>query len=47
MRPVVVRRGDALICEGTEIRAFVQRDPDDPDRLRAIPIPDDIKALCL
>ena len=35
-----------LICEGREVRAFVRRDPDDPDRLRAIPVPADIKALC-
>ena len=41
-----VRRGDELICEGTEVRAFVIRDPADPDRLRAIPVPEDIKALC-
>jgi 4-hydroxybenzoyl-CoA thioesterase len=42
-----VRRGDDLLCEGTEVRAFVARDPADPERLRAIPIPDDLKALCL
>lgn len=42
----VVRRGDTLICEGTELRVFVQRDKDDRDRLRSIPIPEDIKALC-
>jgi len=42
-----VMRGDTLLCEGTEVRAFVQRDQHDPDRLRAIPIPDDLKALCL
>jgi 4-hydroxybenzoyl-CoA thioesterase len=41
-----VTRGDTLICEGRETRAFVRRDPDNPDRLRAIPIPDDIRALC-
>jgi 4-hydroxybenzoyl-CoA thioesterase len=41
-----VTRGDTLICEGTETRAFVRRDADNPDRLRAIPIPDDIRALC-
>lgn len=35
-----------LICEGREVRAFVKRDPNDPDRLRAIPVPEDIKALC-
>lgn len=41
-----VRRGSDLLCEGTEIRTFVVRDPDDPDRLRSIPVPEDIKALC-
>jgi 4-hydroxybenzoyl-CoA thioesterase len=41
-----VLRGDTLLCEGTEVRAFVQRDPEHPDRLRAIPIPEDLKALC-
>jgi 4-hydroxybenzoyl-CoA thioesterase len=42
-----VLRGETLICEGTEVRAFVQRDAADPDRLRAIPVPEDLKALCL
>lgn len=41
-----VMRGDELICEGREVRAFVRRDADDPDRLRAMPVPDDIKTLC-
>ena len=41
-----VTRGDVLICEGRETRAFVKRDADDPDRLRAIAVPDDIRALC-
>lgn len=41
-----VTRGDDLICEGSEIRAFVRRDPADPDRLRAIPVPEDIQAMC-
>ena len=39
-------QGEELICEGREVRAFVRRDAADPDRLRAIPVPDDIKALC-
>ena len=43
----VIRRGDDILCEGTEVRAFVIRDPANPDRIRAIPIPEDIKALCL
>ena len=38
---------DTLLCEGTEVRAFVTRDADDPDRLRAIPVPEDLKAMCL
>jgi 4-hydroxybenzoyl-CoA thioesterase len=43
----VVKRGDTLLCEGTEVRAFCIRDPNDPDRIRAIPIPEDLKALCV
>ena len=38
--------GEDLICEGREVRAFVERDAQDPDRLRAIAVPQDIKALC-
>ena len=41
-----VRRGDELLCEGTEVRAFVIRDPENPDRIKAIAIPPDIQALC-
>lgn len=39
-------QAEDLICEGREVRAFVRRDADNPDRLRAIPVPEDIKALC-
>ena len=42
-----IRRGDDLLCEGTEVRAFCIRDANDPDRIRAIPIPEDLKALCV
>ncbi|MEK8050240.1 thioesterase family protein [Ideonella sp. DXS22W] len=41
----LVRRGDDLLCEGTETRAFCVREPD--GRIRSIPIPEDIQALCL
>ena len=41
-----ILRGDELLCEGTEVRAFVIRDPADPDRIQAIPLPEDIRALC-
>jgi 4-hydroxybenzoyl-CoA thioesterase len=43
----IVKRGDDLLCEGTETRAFVIRPPGEPDRIKAIPIPADIKAKCL
>lgn len=36
--------GERLVCEGTEVRAFVSRD--DTGRMRAIPIPEKIRALC-
>ena len=42
----VVMRGDELLCEGHETRAFCIRHPDDPDRIKAIAVPEDIKALC-
>ena len=38
--------GVDLICEGREVRAFVKRDAHDRDRLRAIPVPEDIRLLC-
>ena len=42
-----VFRDGELMCEGTEVRAFITRDPANPDRIKAITIPEDIKALCL
>ncbi len=42
----VVMRGDTLICEGLETRAFCIRHPDDPDRIKAVAVPENIKALC-
>ena len=42
----VVKRGDEVLCEGTETRAFVVHPPEDPDRIKAIQIPEDIKAMC-
>ena len=41
-----VRRGDEPVCEGTDVRAFVVRDPARPGRMKAIPVPDDIRARC-
>ena len=42
----VVKRGDDVLCEGAETRAFVIHPPETPDRIKAIPVPEDIKALC-
>ena len=42
----IVQRGDTVLCEGTETRAFCQRVPGEPDRIKAVPVPADIKALC-
>jgi 4-hydroxybenzoyl-CoA thioesterase len=38
-----VMRGEELLCEGRETRAFVVRVE---GRLKAIPVPEDIQALC-
>ncbi len=43
----VIKRGNDILCEGTEMRAFVIKDPADAERIKAITIPEDIKALCL
>jgi len=43
----VVKRGDSVLCEGTEVRAFCIKDPEKPERIKAIPVPEDIRALCL
>lgn len=41
----VVMRGDDVLCEGSETRAFCIRHPDQPDRIKAIAVPEDIRAL--
>lgn len=42
----IVKRGEEVLCEGRETRAFVVRPAGEPDRIKAIPIPEDIKARC-
>jgi len=42
----IARRGDTVLCEGREVRVFAKQDPDDTLRIKAVPIPDDIRALC-
>ena len=43
----VIQRDQTVLCEGTEIRAFCVRHPDDPGRIKAIAVPEDIKTQCL
>jgi 4-hydroxybenzoyl-CoA thioesterase len=40
----VIKRGDTVICEGTEKRAFCVRV--EGDRIKAVAIPDEIRRLC-
>ena len=42
----VITRGDDLICHSLETRIFVVRDTADRRRIHAIPVPEDIRALC-
>ncbi|MEI6195482.1 MAG: carbonic anhydrase [Verrucomicrobiota bacterium] len=42
----VVMRGDTVLCEGRETRTFVVHPEGEPDRIKAIPVPDDIKSTC-
>jgi len=42
----VARRGDTVLSEGREVRVFATQHPDDPLRIKAVPIPEDIRAAC-
>mgnify|MGYP003538204877 CR=1 FL=1 len=42
----VVTRGEDLICESTETRIFCVRDAQDRRKIRAIPVPEDIRRRC-
>ena len=41
-----IRRGDDLLCESRETRAFCVRDPSDRARIHAVPIPEEVLARC-
>jgi 4-hydroxybenzoyl-CoA thioesterase len=41
-----LRRGDALLAEGRDVRIFAIRHPADPARIKAVPIPEDIRIMC-
>ncbi len=40
----VVRRGEEVLLEGQELRAWVVKHPDDPRRFQTLPIPIEIRA---
>jgi 4-hydroxybenzoyl-CoA thioesterase len=39
----VIRRGATVVAEGREVRVFAQRHPEDPQRLKAVLPPADIR----
>jgi 4-hydroxybenzoyl-CoA thioesterase len=39
----IVRRGDEVLVEGTEIRVFARRHPEDPKRIQAVLPPEDVR----
>jgi 4-hydroxybenzoyl-CoA thioesterase len=39
-------RGEVLITEAFHVRVFAAQDPNDPERIRAVAIPDEFRALC-
>jgi 4-hydroxybenzoyl-CoA thioesterase len=41
-----VRRGEDVLCECTEVRVFAMRVEGDRMRIRAAPVPQDIRRLC-
>ncbi len=42
----VVSRGDEVLVECSEVRVFATRHPDDPGRIRAVEVPDEIRRQC-
>ncbi|MBN8443476.1 MAG: acyl-CoA thioesterase [Thauera sp.] len=42
----VARRGDTVLCEGREVRVFATQDPGNPLRIKAVGVPEDIRAAC-
>lgn len=41
-----LRRDGELMAVARDLRAFVTRHPEDPARMKAVPIPEDIRLLC-
>lgn len=41
-----LKRGAELLAEGRDVRIFAVRHPEDPARIKAVPVPDDIRRMC-
>ena len=41
----IIRRGDDVLVEGTEIRVFARRNSGDPRRIEAVAPPEDVRRL--
>lgn len=42
----VARRGETVLAEGHEVQVLAIRNPENTLRIKAIPIPEDFRALC-
>ena len=42
----IVKRGSEVLCIGLETRAFCIKHPEDPKKIKIVPVPKDIKDLC-
>lgn len=42
----VLKRGDTVLAEGRGVRVFAVQHPEDPQRVKAVPAPAEIRALC-
>ncbi len=42
----IIRRGADVLVEGREVRIFARKHPDDPTRIVAVPIPEDLRRMC-
>lgn len=42
----IIRRNTDVLVEGREVRIFARKRADDPTRIMAVPIPEDIRRLC-
>ncbi len=41
-----LKRGAELLAEGRDVRIFAIRHPEDSSRIKAVPVPPDIRRLC-